>query len=102
MFTTPCESGRKPVISILFEKKEKCINEKDKIFRIAGSSERRQSMPKTIPYAIIYIVLGLPLVIISFIPKVKEKLKGSQGIMLLCGGFLIISGMYYLLSVMIK
>lgn len=56
-------------------------------------------MPKTIPFAIIYIVLGLPLVILSFIPKVKEKLKGSQGIMLLCGAFLILSGIYYLLRV---
>ncbi len=59
-------------------------------------------MPKTIPYAIIYILLGLPLVILSFIPKVKEKLKGSQGIMLLCGAFLILSGIYYLLSVMLR
>jgi hypothetical protein len=59
-------------------------------------------MPKTIPYAIIYIVLGLPLVVLSFIPRVKEKLKGSQGILLLCGAFLIISGIYYLLRILLR
>jgi hypothetical protein len=59
-------------------------------------------MPKTIPYAIIYIVLGLPLVVLSFIPRVKEKLKGSQGILLLCGAFLIVSGIYYLLRILLR
>jgi hypothetical protein len=81
---------------------DKCIIERETNFRNAISSKRRQSMTKTIPYAIIYILLGIPLVLISFIPKVKEKLKGSQGIMLLCGAFLIVSGIYYLVSVILR
>jgi len=59
-------------------------------------------MPKTVSYAIIYVVLGLILFLLAFIPKVKERLKGSQGIMLLCGGYLIISGIYYLIRVMLR
>lgn len=59
-------------------------------------------MPKTIPYTVIYVVLGLLLFLLAFIPKVKERLKGSQGIMILCGGYLIISGIYYLLRVMLR
>jgi hypothetical protein len=59
-------------------------------------------MPKTVSYAIIYVVLGLILFLLAFIPKVKERLKGSQGIMLLCGGYLIISGIYYLIRVMFR
>jgi hypothetical protein len=39
---------------------------------------------------------------LAFIPKVKERLKGSQGIMLLCGGYLIIFGIYYLIRVMLR
>jgi hypothetical protein len=59
-------------------------------------------MPKTVSYAIIYVVLGLILFLLAFIPKVKERLKGSQGIMLLCGGYLIISGIYYLIRVILR